>query len=139
MFDYYGRDAGPTVPARSPQADVKPAIADGVPANPSSRDTRNDGRKEDLREILRQDWAVLELQIAEIIYAVDRATGDRCGLFYGDPTLELEPIDPFWPWKKAAVLEVRVDRDRDDRQVLVEAVERVRRVLLRRRSSRDAQ
>ena len=61
-------------------------------------------------------------QDAEIIYAVDAATGDRCGVIYGDPAGEMIPAYGFDNWRKPCVLEVRVNPLSDDREVLAEAI-----------------
>jgi hypothetical protein len=76
----------------------------------------------DLRKVLKEPEMVEDLRNADIIYAVDGATRERCGLFYGDPATESLPIYPLQPWRAPAVLEVRVNALSDDREILADAV-----------------
>jgi hypothetical protein len=80
----------------------------------------------DLRKVLRDPEFVEELSDADIIYAVERATGGRCGLFFGDPANEGVPIHPLQPSFKHSVMEVIVDPLSDDREVLAEAVREIK-------------
>jgi hypothetical protein len=124
MFCYYPRRGVPT-PAPDPGAAPNVPIPTGLPASPSSGRS-GERREESLRQVLRRDWAIREVQAAELIDAVDAATGRRCGLFYGDPAIESRPIHPSRPWDRPPVLEVRVDREGDDCAILAAAVERIK-------------
>ena len=76
----------------------------------------------DLRKVLREPEMVENLMRSDLIYAVNAATGERCGLFYGDPAIESLPIYRL-EWSLApAVMEVYVNPLSDDREVLAEAV-----------------
>jgi hypothetical protein len=76
----------------------------------------------DLRKELEDPEMVEGLANADLIYAVDGATGERCGLFFGDPEIEARPIPAVRPWLRPKVMEVRVNPLSDDREVLAEAV-----------------
>jgi hypothetical protein len=80
----------------------------------------------DLRKELQKRETVADLRAADIIYAVDGETDERCGLFYGDPATESLPIDPLRPWLEPAVMEVRVNALSDDREVLANAVFKIK-------------
>ena len=76
----------------------------------------------DLRETLNEPGVVEDLSDADIIYAVDSWTGERCGLFYGDPATEPLPGNRLEFWEAPVVLEIVVNRGSDDLAVLAEAV-----------------
>jgi hypothetical protein len=98
------------------------AIAVPPPASPSSGD-RSAPRCPDLNERLSERWAMDSMESADVIYAVDGAAGERCGLFYGDPATQSLPIDHLQPWRAPAVLEVFVNALSGDREVLAQAVQ----------------
>jgi hypothetical protein len=76
----------------------------------------------DIRKLLAKSWARFELQIADLIYAVDSWTGERCGLFYGDPATESLPIYDLMPWKRPCVMEIGASHACDNGEILAEAV-----------------
>jgi hypothetical protein len=76
----------------------------------------------DIRKLLEKSWARFEVRIADLIYAVDSWTGERCGLFYGDPATESLPIYDLMPWKRPCVLEIGVNHASDDMEILAQAV-----------------
>jgi hypothetical protein len=80
----------------------------------------------DIRRFLEQPESVESLEAADLIYAVDGATGERCGLFYGDPATESLPIHQLKPWLAPAVMEVPVNTLSDDREVLAKAVRSIK-------------
>lgn len=80
----------------------------------------------DLRKRLKEPWLLEDLRIADIVYAVDSWSGERCGLFYGDPETESLPIYDQQPWKAPAVLEITVNHWSDDLEVLAEAVRSIK-------------
>jgi hypothetical protein len=80
----------------------------------------------DLRETLSEPTVVEDLRNADIIYAVDGRTDERCGWFYGDPATESLPIYDLEPWRAPAVVVVKVNPWSDDREVLAEAVWRIK-------------
>jgi hypothetical protein len=76
----------------------------------------------DLRETLADPTERQFLRSADIIYAVDGATGQRCAVVYGDPETESVARIPHMPWTMPAVVQVRVNRGTDDLAVLAAAV-----------------
>ena len=79
-------------------------------------------RRPALDERLRVPGVRDLLKGADVIDAVDAETGERCGLFHGDPATESLPIDHLEPWRRPAVVEVLVNALSDDREVLAEVV-----------------
>lgn len=69
---------------------------------------------------------MLAMPIADVIDAVEAATGERGRLFHGDHEVATRPVHPLSDRDRPAVLDVRVDRAGDDLEVLAEAVERVK-------------
>jgi hypothetical protein len=62
------------------------------------------------------------VNVADLIYAIDVATGERCGLLYGDPEIESLPRDPLSPWTWPVIMEFSVDLETDDMEHVVRAV-----------------
>ncbi len=71
---------------------------------------------------LKQGSTQIEVNIADVIYAVDAAKDDRCWLLFGDPEIESLPSDPDRPTKWPFVARFEVDLETDDIEHLVWAV-----------------
>ncbi len=109
----------PDHPQRLPGPIASPNL--GIPGSPPI-----EPREDSLREILKKESGVLEVRLADVIYAVDEETNERRWLIYGDPDLAAQPIDPFRPFDWPFILDVRVDRDGDDFEVLAQAVRNIK-------------
>jgi hypothetical protein len=81
---------------------------------------------EDLWRMLRDPFIVGALEFADLIFAVDKQTGERCDLFYGDPATEPKANRLHHPCRYSPVVSIKVNLLSDDRDLLAQAVRRAK-------------
>jgi hypothetical protein len=139
MYRYDGGRHAGSLPVRDGEGVEKPELPDRdgrrrssaslfprIPVGSSSGQVSAPGRRRGLSERLLEPGGFDLVKAADVIYAVDRSTGKRCGLFYGDPERESLPIDPDRPFSWPAIVEFPVDRETGDLDALAGAVQLIK-------------
>jgi hypothetical protein len=139
MYHYYGSRHAGSLPVGDGEGVEKPDLPDRdgrgrrsatlfpwIPVGSSSGQVSAPRRRPGLWERLLEPGGFDLVKAADVIYAVDRSTGERCGLFYGDPERESLPIDPDRPSTWPAIVEFPVDRETGDLDSLAGAVELIK-------------
>jgi hypothetical protein len=117
----YLPDARGLDPFGTNPASVRPGKA-GLPSGPPDRwpdPEAEPDRPPTFREQVLDPEIQHLLKIAHVIHGVNKWTGERCGVFYGEGVLErLTPLERQF----RCVIEINLDPDSDDDRVLAKLV-----------------
>ena len=92
MVTNNGKRQDRSTPPRGPEAGVRARRSSKLQAGVASPGPTAQGRPASLSQKLRERSTWDLIKSAEIIYAVDCATGERCGVFFGDPRWSRSPF-----------------------------------------------